>query len=106
VRGINFIVSFVVVAVLFALIVKYVPETKVAWSDVRLGAIATAALFTLGKLIIGVYMSKAAVGSAYGPAGSLIVVIVWVYYSSMIFFFGAEFTHVLASTSREPTKRV
>jgi membrane protein len=104
-RGINFIVSFVVVAVLFALIFKYVPETKIAWRDVRPGAIATAALFTLGKFLIGVYLSKAAVGSAYGPAGSLIVVIVWVYYSSMIFFFGAEFTHVLARTQQERTKR-
>jgi membrane protein len=99
-RGINFIVSFAGVAVLFALIFKYVPETKIAWKDVRVGAIATASLFTLGKFLIGVYLGKAAVGSAYGPAGSLIVVIVWVYYSSMIFFFGAEFTHVLARPSQ------
>jgi membrane protein len=76
-RGINSVVSSVVVAVLFALIFKYVPETKIAWREVRLGAVATAALFTLGKFIIGAYLSKAAVGSGYGPAGSLIVVIVW-----------------------------
>ncbi len=97
---INLLVSFSAIAVLFALIFKYVPEAKIAWKDVWAGSIGTAVLFTLGKFLIGIYLGKAAVGSAYGAAGSLIVVIVWVYYSSMIFFFGAEFTHVLA----HPTK--
>jgi len=97
---INVLVSFSAIAVLFALIFKYVPEAKIAWKDVWAGAIGTAVLFTLGKFLIGIYLGKAAVGSAYGAAGSLIVIIVWVYYSSMIFFFGAEFTHVLA----HPTK--
>ena len=92
----NFIVSFAGISVLFALIFKFVPETKIAWKDVWVGAIATAFLFTIGKSLIGLYLGKAGVGSAYGAAGSVIVVIVWVYYSSMIFFFGAEFTHVLA----------
>ena len=95
--AINFLISFAAIALLFALIFKYVPETKVAWKNVWLGAIATAFLFTVGKSLIGLYLGKASVGSAYGAAGSLIVVIVWVYYSSMLFFFGAELTHVLAT---------
>jgi membrane protein len=98
--AINLLVSFAGVSVLFALIFKYVPETKVAWKDVLLGAIATAFLFTVGKFLIGLYLGKAGIGSAYGAAGSLIVVIVWVYYSAMIFFFGAEFTHVIAQHYR------
>jgi membrane protein len=89
-------VSFAGVSVLFALIFKYVPETRVAWKDVLVGSVATAFLFTVGKFLIGLYLGKAGVGSAYGAAGSLIVVIVWVYYSALIFFFGAEFTHVIA----------
>jgi len=98
---INLLVSFSAIAVLFALIFKYVPKAKIAWKDVWAGAMGTAVLFTLGKFLIGIYLGKAAVGSAYGAAGSLIVVIVWVYYSSMIFFFGAEFTHVLAHPTKE-----
>jgi membrane protein len=91
--GLDFLVSFVGIAALFALIFKFVPETKVDWGDVRVGAIATALLFTIGKTLIGVYLGRASFGSAYGAAGSMIVVIVWVYYSAQIFFFGAEFTH-------------
>ncbi len=94
--AINFVVSFVGISVLFALIFKYVPETKITWREVWAGSVATAFLFTLGKFLIGLYLGKAGVGSAYGAGGSLVVVIVWVYYSSMIFFFGAEFTRVLS----------
>jgi YihY family inner membrane protein len=93
---INFIVSFGAIAVLFALIFKYVPDATIAWKEVWEGAIATAFFFTIGKFLIGLYLGRAGVGSAYGAAGSIIVVIVWIYYSSMIFFFGAELTHVLA----------
>ena len=93
--GINFAVSFAGIAFLFALIFKYVPETKIDWKDVWFGAMATAFLFAIGKHLIGLYLGKAAVGSAYGAAGSLVVLLVWVYYSAMIFLFGAEFTHVL-----------
>jgi membrane protein len=89
------------VALLFALIFKYVPETKIAWKDIWLGAAVTAFFFTLGKYLVGLDLGKAAVGSAYGAAGSLVVVVVWVYYSAMIFFFGAELTHVLASAQME-----
>jgi membrane protein len=94
-NGINILVSLAGTSVLFALIFRYVPETRMPWNRIRAGAIATALLFTIGKCLIGLYLGKAAVGSAYGAAGSLVVVIVWVYYSAMIFLFGAEFTHVL-----------
>jgi membrane protein len=96
--AINLLVSLVGVAVLFALIFKYVPRATVGWKNIWVGAFATACFFTLGKYLIGLYLGKAAVGSAYGAAGSLVVVIVWVYYSSMIFLFGAEFTHVMDSS--------
>ena len=86
------------VAVAFALIFKYVPETRVRWKDVWEGAIATAFLFTIGKSLIGLYLGKATVESAYGAAGSLVVIVLWVYYSAIIFLFGAEFTHVLAKS--------
>ncbi len=102
--SVNFLVSFVGIAVLFSLILKYVPETPVDWSDVRIGAVATALLFTIGKSLLGVYLGKASPGSAYGAAGSLVVLVIWVYYSAQIFFFGAEFTHVYAMTRRNELK--
>ena len=98
--AINFTISLAGTAALFALIFKYVPETEIAWKEVWPGATATSLLFTIGKSLIGLYLGKAAVGSAYGAAGSLVVVIVWVYYSAMIFLFGAELTHVLGSRGR------
>lgn len=101
----NFLISFTGITGLFAAIFKFVPQTQVSWRNVGLGAAATALLFTLGKSLIGLYLAKAAVGSAYGAAGSLIVIIVWVYYSAQIFFFGAEFTHVLALASTSPLHR-
>jgi membrane protein len=93
--GLNFVVSLAGIAVLFALVFRYVPATRIAWRSVWIGGTVTSLLFTLGKFLIGLYLGKAAIGSAYGAAGSLVVIIVWVYYSSMIFLFGAEFTHVL-----------
>lgn len=93
---INFIVSFAVITLLFALLFRYVPATTIAWRDVIVGAIGTALLFTIGKFLLGLYLGKASVGSAYGAAGSLVAVVVWIYYSAQIFFFGAEFTHVYA----------
>ncbi|MCU0760161.1 MAG: YihY/virulence factor BrkB family protein [Steroidobacteraceae bacterium] len=96
--ALNFIVSFAVTTGAFALIYKYVPVVRIAWNDVWIGAFATALLFTVGKTLIGLYLGRASFGSAYGAAGSLIVVIVWVYYSAQIFIFGAEFTHVYAHT--------
>ncbi|HEX3681852.1 MAG TPA: YihY/virulence factor BrkB family protein [Bryobacteraceae bacterium] len=95
-EGINFLVSLVVITFLFALLFKFVPARTISWRDVRVGAILTALLFTVGKFLLGLYLGKAGVGSAYGAAGSLVAVIVWVYYSAQIFFFGAEFTRVYA----------
>jgi membrane protein len=94
--ALNFLLSYFGVAVLFALIFRFVPEAKVRWRHVWLGALVTAMFFTIGKTLIGLYLGKSSIGSAYGAAGSVIVVIVWVYYSAQIFFFGAEFTHAYA----------
>jgi membrane protein len=107
-HAIDFAISVAGAAVLFALIFKYVPETTIDWKDVWIGAGVTAVLFTIGKFLIGLYLGKAAVGSAYGAAGSLVAVIVWVYYSAMIFLFGAEFTHELkvhASCTVDPPRK-
>jgi membrane protein len=95
----NGLFSFVVVTALIAAILKYVPDVAIRWRDVWVGAVVTASLFTLGRAAIGFYLGTAAVGSAYGAAGSLVVVIVWVYYSAMIFYFGAEFTRANATLS-------
>ncbi|MCU1234559.1 MAG: putative ribonuclease [Candidatus Solibacter sp.] len=103
---VNFVVSLAGIAVLFALIYKYVPQRKIEWRDVWGGAFATAFFFTVGKFLIGLYLGKAAVGSPYGAAGSLVVVIVWVYYSAMIFLFGAEFTRMLTLAKEEQPQRV
>jgi membrane protein len=92
----NFVLSFLIVAFLFGLIFKVVPDAQIRFRDVWHGALVTALLFTLGKLGIGLYLGKAAPGSAFGAAGSLIALIVWVYYSAQILFFGAEFTQVYA----------
>jgi membrane protein len=95
-QAINFLVSFAVISVLFALMFKYVPAAKIPWRDVIVGAVGTALLFTIGKQLLGLYLGKASVGSTYGAAGSFVAVVVWIYYSAQIFFFGAEFTRVRA----------
>jgi membrane protein len=92
----NMVVSFLVVTLLFAMIFKLLPDTSIAWRDVWVGALITAILFTIGKFFIGLYLGKAAVGSAYGAAGSLVVLLIWIYYSAQILFFGAELTQVYA----------
>jgi membrane protein len=81
---------------LFTLMFKLLPDAKVAWRDVALGALLTAVLFTVGKLLIGLYLGKSAIGSAYGAAGSLVVLVVWIYYSAQVLFFGAELAHTQA----------
>jgi membrane protein len=93
---INFVVSFGGITLLFALIYKVLPDAKIAWGDVWIGAAVTSLLFTIGRLLIGLYLGRGSVGSAYGAAGSLIVLLVWTYYSAMILFLGAEFTKVYA----------
>jgi membrane protein len=92
----NFAFSFAMVTGLFALIYKYVPDVRIAWEDVWVGAAMTALLFTIGKSLLGIYLGKASIGSSYGAAGSLVVLVVWVYYSVQILFLGAEFTQVVA----------
>jgi membrane protein len=95
-QGMNFIVSFGVITLLFALIYKILPDVEIAWNDVWIGAAITSLLFTIGKFLIGLYLGRGSVGSAYGAAGSLIVILIWVYYSAQVLFFGAEFTQVYA----------
>jgi membrane protein len=88
--------SFVLVTLLFAMIYKFLPDVRIQWRDVWVGAALTSILFTIGKLLIGLYLGRSGVSSTYGAAGSLVTVLLWVYYSSLIFFLGAEFTQVYA----------
>jgi membrane protein len=97
----NFVLSIYVIAFLFALIFKYVPDTEVAWREVWSGALFTSLLFTFGKMAVGFYLGRASVGSAYGAAGSLVAVVVWVYYSAQIFYYGAEVTWVHAQAQKQ-----
>jgi membrane protein len=85
------------VSALFAVTFKTVPDAKVAWRDAWVGGFVTALLFSVGKFLIGLYLGKATVSSAYGGAGSLVVLAIWVYYSASILLFGAEFTQVYAA---------
>ncbi|MFT4091187.1 MAG: YihY/virulence factor BrkB family protein [Asticcacaulis sp.] len=91
---INNVVSFIVTTFMFAMVFKILPDVKIRWRDVWVGAAITAILFSIGKYLIGLYLGQSALSSAYGAAGSLIVLLVWIYYSTQIFFFGAEFTQV------------
>jgi len=91
------ILDLTVITALFALIYRYLPDAEIAWRDVWLGAAVTAVLFTVGKFLVGLYLGRAAVGSAYGAAGSLAVLLVWLYYAAQIFLFGAELTKAYAN---------
>lgn len=101
---INFSISFVVIAGVFAMMFKYLPDTKVSFRDVRFGACVTALLFVIGKSLIGLYLGRSSVASAYGAAGSVVVLVVWVYYSAQILFMGAELTQVWAKRYGEPSR--
>ncbi len=101
-KFVNTLVSLSVFSLLFGVIFKYLPDVKLSWRNALVGGFATALLFTLGKYMIGFYLGKSAVGSAYGAAGSLIVLLVWVYYSALIVFTGAEITRILASGESNP----
>jgi membrane protein len=90
----NFALSFALVTALFAMIFKLLPDARIEWRDVWLGAAVTALLFTIGKALIGLYLGRAGVTSVYGAAGSLVLVLLWVYYSAQLLFLGAEFTEV------------
>ena len=93
----NSILSLAVITLLFGMMFKILPDANIAWRDVWIGAFITALLFTLGKFALGFYLGRSGVGSSYGAAGSLIVLLLWVYYSSQVVFFGAEFTQVYAN---------
>jgi membrane protein len=92
----NFVISFGVITVLFALIYRYLPDVRISWNDVLTGAVITSLLFTIGKSLIGLYLGNSSFSSTYGAAGSLVVILAWVYYSAQILFLGAEFTQVYA----------
>lgn len=92
--GVNGTVSFLILALLFAILFKVLPSAKIAWRDIWMGALVTAVLFVIGKVLLGFYLSRATIASPYGAAGSLALLLVWVYYSSLILLVGAEFTQV------------
>ncbi len=96
VQVVNSIVSLAIITLAFAMIYKYLPRASIAWNDVWTGALVTAVLFEVGKLLIGFYLGSTRIASTYGAAGSLVVLLVWVYYSAQIFLLGAEFTFVYA----------
>jgi membrane protein len=93
----NGVISVLLTAVLFAAIYKVLPDRRIAWRDVLIGAVVTAILFTIGKSLIGWYIGSSAVASSFGAAGALIVLLLWIYYSALIFLFGAEFTKIYAN---------
>ena len=95
-QSLNFVFSFAVITILFAVILKFIPDTTILWRDVRFGAAVTSLLFTVGKVIIGLYLGHSALTSAYGAAASLVIFLIWIYYSAQILLFGAELTHVYA----------
>ena len=98
------IFDFAVVVLLFAMIFKFLPDVKIQWRDVWIGAVMTAILFGIGKWVLGLYLGSGAAGSAYGAASSLITLLLWVYYSSQILLFGAEFTQVYAARAGRELK--
>jgi membrane protein len=92
--ALDLLLSLGLTTVLFALIFKYVPREEIAWGDVWIGGLVTACLFSVGKLLIGLYLGRSSLSSAYGAVGSIMVLLLWIYYSAQIFLLGAEFTHV------------
>jgi membrane protein len=101
--GVNFVISLILISILFAAIYKVLPDRHLEWRDVAVGAVVTALLFTIGKSLIGWYIGSSATASSYGAAGALIVLLLWVYYSAQIFLLGAEFTKAYAN--RHGSKR-
>ncbi|HEY7412104.1 MAG TPA: YihY/virulence factor BrkB family protein [Vicinamibacteria bacterium] len=95
-EAVNAALSLGVIALLFALMFRLLPDAEVAWRDVWVGALATAALFTLGKWLIGLYLGRSALASAHGAAGAMLALLAWVYYAAQVFFFGAEITQAYA----------
>jgi membrane protein len=95
--GVNLVVSFAIVTLIFSLLFKILPDAKTQWRDVWVGAFITTILFVFGKYLIGFYLGNSSINSAYGAAGSFVIILIWVYYSTLIFLFGAEFTSVYAA---------
>lgn len=93
-HSVDFSFSLFFITVLFAMIFKLLPDAKISWSDVWVGAALTSVLFTIGKFLIGFYIGKSVTTSTYGAAGSLVIIVAWIYYSALLLYFGAEFTHV------------
>ncbi|MEZ5707564.1 MAG: YihY/virulence factor BrkB family protein [Burkholderiaceae bacterium] len=106
VQGLNFAFGFLITSTIFAMIYKLMPRAHVQWKDVWVGALVTSALFSVGKFLIGLYLGASGVASAYGAAGSLAVVLIWVYYSAQVFLMGAEFTWVYARARGSRSRRV
>ncbi|HET7595404.1 MAG TPA: YihY/virulence factor BrkB family protein [Burkholderiales bacterium] len=97
-QALNFVVSFLVIAALFAMIFKLLPDATIAWRDVRFGALVTTLLFTVGKFLISLYIGSSSVASSYGAAGAFVIILLWIYYSAQIFLFGAEITRAYAES--------
>lgn len=95
-KTLNFVISLGIITALFTMIFKFLPDVRIAWRDVQLGGFITALLFNLGKFLIGIYIGRSSISSVYGAMGSLVIVLVWVYYSAQILFFGAQFTRIYA----------
>jgi len=96
-QAVHVVISFAITALLFAMIFKQLPDVRIAWADVWIGAAVTALFFTVGRLLIGLYLGRSSLASTYGAAGSVVILLLWVYYSAQILFFGAEFTQVYAN---------
>jgi membrane protein len=100
--AVHWIVLVAIVAVVFAILFKVLPDTQIGWHEVRLGAVVSAFLFVAGEALVGIYIRRAGVSNGYGAAGSLVVLLVWVYYSATLLLFGAEFTRTYAEAHRTP----
>ncbi|MGB3309814.1 MAG: YihY/virulence factor BrkB family protein [Nodosilinea sp.] len=104
VQFINFVVSFGFTTLLFAALFKYLPDAIISWRDVWFGAVATAVLFSIGKYLIGLYLGNSSFSSSYGAAGSVIILLIWVFYSAQIMFYGAELTQIYSRRFGSPIK--
>jgi membrane protein len=105
-KTLNFAISLGIITVLFTMIFKFLPDVKIAWRDVWLGGFITALLFNLGKILIGIYLGRSSLSSVYGTMGSLVILLLWVYYSAQILFFGAQFTYVFTHRFGERPKPI
>lgn len=99
-------ITFLLLSILFAIIFRYLPDVRIGWSNVILGAVGTAVLFAIGKFLIGLYIARGGMASSYGAASSVLVLLIWIYYSAMIFLFGAEFTYVYSRALHLPVEPI